>query len=46
MSRYRALVDAGDSAREQVWGAREWRKLSMDQGRLREDETRQVVVSC
>jgi ABC-type multidrug transport system fused ATPase/permease subunit len=37
-SRYRALVDAEDSVRESVWADPRWRKLAMDDGRLREEE--------
>jgi len=34
-SRYRVLVDAEDAVRERVWSDPVWRKLTMDEGRLR-----------
>jgi ATP-binding cassette subfamily B protein len=36
-SRYRALVDAEESVRESVWADPRWRKLVMEDGRLREE---------
>jgi len=36
-SRYRELVDAEESGREQVWSDPSWRKLAMEDGRVREE---------
>ncbi|MGH9721232.1 MAG: ATP-binding cassette domain-containing protein [Bryobacteraceae bacterium] len=36
-SRYHALMDAEESARERVWSAGNWRTFGLDEGRLREE---------
>jgi ABC-type sulfate/molybdate transport systems ATPase subunit len=33
-TRYRALLDAETQVREQMWQGRQWRRLSLHQGRL------------
>ena len=44
-SRYRELVDAEESGREQVWSDPSWRKLAMEDGRVREEVSRERTTA-